>query len=72
MADNPNAHITRYDNWDARPVEVQLREACSAVLHGAIWCGFDGPDGVSKDDALAYAVKLAEWVQSNLDGEVER
>lgn len=52
--------------WDARPINDQLREACSAVLHGAIWCGFDGPDGVSKDDALDYAVKLATWVQSVL------
>lgn len=53
--------------WDARPLNDQLREACSAVLHGAIWCGFDGPDGVSKDEALDYAVKLATWVQGVLD-----
>lgn len=53
--------------WDARPINDQLREACSAVLHGAIWSGFDGPDGVSKDEALGYAAKLATWVQGILD-----
>ena len=53
--------------FDARPLNDQLREACSAVLHGAIWGGFNGPTGVSKDEALDYAVKLATWVQSVLD-----
>lgn len=45
---------------------VPLEEALSAVLNGAVWRGFDGPDGVSKDEALEYAGVLAKRVQAVL------
>ena len=53
--------------WDARPLNEQLREACSAVLTGAIPGGFDGPQGLSITEAMDYACKLAVWVTSVLD-----
>ncbi len=46
--------------------EFELRNAISAVLHGVVMRGFDGPDGVSKDEALEYAAVLAEYVQTQL------
>lgn len=44
----------------------RLRTAFSAVLYGSIWDGFNGPTGVSKDEALEYAAELAEFVQAHL------
>lgn len=32
------------------------------MLYGAIWNGFDGPSGVTKDEALDYATKLAYFL----------
>lgn len=55
-----------------RPADTsELRQAISAVLHGAVWYGFDGPTGVSKDEALEYAAVLARWAEAHLDGNVE-
>lgn len=44
----------------------RLRTAISAVLYGSIWDGFNGPTGVSKDEALEYAAELALYVQAQL------
>lgn len=54
--------------WDARPIKEQVVEAATAVLTGRVWCGFDGPTGISKDEALDYAVKLALWAMEQYDG----
>jgi hypothetical protein len=42
-------------------MQSELEQACSAILNGAIWDGFSGPDGVTKDEALEYAATLAKW-----------
>lgn len=44
-----------------------LQRACSAVLHGVYWDGFNGPNEVNKDEALNFACELAQWVQSYLE-----
>jgi len=49
----------------APPIPVE--ECLSAILGGAVWRGFDGPDGVSKDEALEYAGILAMRVKAVLD-----
>ena len=48
--------------------EQELRTAIAAVKHGAIWDGLNGPTGVTKDEALEYAVVLADHVESQLGG----
>lgn len=40
----------------------RLRHAVSAVLYGSVWDGFNGPTGVTKDEALEYAADLAHFV----------
>lgn len=40
----------------------QLTQAANAIQHGAVWRGFDGPDGITKDEALEYAGQLADGV----------
>ena len=44
-----------------------LQQACSAVLYGVYWDGFNGPNGVDKEAALDFACDLAQWVQAYLE-----
>lgn len=46
---------------------ARLRTAVSAVLYGSVWDGFNGPTGVSMDEALEYAAELALFVQGIID-----
>lgn len=39
---------------------VSIEQIKSAIRHGAIWDGFSGPTGVTKDEALGYAVELCD------------
>ena len=43
----------------------------SAIMHGATWRGFDGPDGVSKDEALEYAAQLVEGFDAERSARLE-
>jgi len=49
------------------PTQAELEQACSAVLSGAIWDGFNGPTGVTKDEALDYAAILAQYVRGLIE-----
>lgn len=61
MAENQrqDAENVAVDRWNVGT----LRTAVSAVLYGSIWDGFNGPTGVSKDEALDFAGELALFVQ---------
>lgn len=52
---------------EKRPSKADLRTAVSAVLYGSVWDGFNGPTGVSQDEALDYAADLAKWVSGLLE-----
>lgn len=63
MKAEDHAESGRPSVFDARPIDKQLEEACCAVLNGVIWDGFNGPTGISTNEALGYATKLAVWVR---------
>lgn len=46
---------------------AELRTAVSAVLYGSVWDGFNGPTGVTKDEALDYAAVLAKWIHEQIE-----
>jgi len=48
-------------------IRARYEQARAAIMHGATWHGFDGPDGVSKDEALEYAADLCAIVPLLLD-----
>jgi hypothetical protein len=54
------------------PCAADLEQAISAVLSGAIWDGFNGPTGVTKDEALDYAATLARFTRGVLDEQKKR
>lgn len=56
MADHSGERV-EYD-----PLPPHIRIAVGAVLHGMVPDGRGGGDGLNKDDALAYAGELAQWV----------
>lgn len=41
-----------------------LRDCLSGILGGVVSRGFDGPEGLSVDDALDYAITLAQRVEA--------
>ena len=49
------------------PTQAELEQACSAVLSGAISDWFNGPTGVTKDEALDYAAILAQYVRGLIE-----
>jgi hypothetical protein len=53
-----------YPHDAERHPEIPLQECLSAILYGVVSRGFDGPDGVTKDEALEYAAVLAERVRA--------
>lgn len=45
-----------------RDVPADVDVATRAIMSGAVMDGFNGPTGITKDEALTYAAVIARWV----------